>query len=549
MAISVVLSLIQVGTYLSAVRAYRSEPVLRLANAIHAEEPFAVEEFKRNYDGQAARQLARVVAGAAASIVDAPNARRWRYLLRYLQPLDEVWADVVPLQDVLARHKKRLDARADAWETDRGPVFGEAWRKHVFGPSAPAVAAAAGAVAAAAGPASKRRDPSRPLRALAAKAGDAPLTRFEELRLAAFCARERSRAKMRSLAGDLKADAAFGRAVRDIGTTTGKADQACVAAFADRADVCGGDGFRAFFDEEVCATLLRGVAKAHLAPFEARLRALFPRVDPLVESAAGQFKFPHAVRDKEVKGADLPASIQKASVDSMPDDPTPPHVKRGVALRRALSWQGRVHLKCAASVSVKSHDRTRAKVKAYASSSGSSEKDYPYAKLVSDPLRATLICDDAEALDRAWRTLKEGSGGSLELLRAKNKLGSDEMPFNVHGNFAFSDPSVAGPPVVVEIQLWSVGRAETRGPSRNRHRCKNHRRRPSSLKVARRSTHLFVLNDVSHWQYEVARAERFGDVSETRTARADVAPRPAHAPEEKDESSRRDRSSDDGAPS
>jgi len=164
--------------------------------------------------------------------------------------------------------------------------------------------------------------------------------------------------------------------------------------------------------------------------------------------------------------------------------------------RRELSWQSRCHLKCAATVSVKTAARAREKVAEYAAAPEG--RAYPYAAHVADPLRATLVCDDAEAMRQAWDTLRTADPRVWRLLRVKNKIDQAVMPFNVHGNFLFSDPEVPGPPVVTEIQLWS--------------------------------TALFVLNDVSHWQYEGARAERFRDVRETRATPVEARERPELGP-------------------
>ena len=65
----------------------------------------------------------------------------------------------------------------------------------------------------------------------------------------------------------------------------------------------------------------------------------------------------------------------------------------------------------------------------------------------------------------------------FRVLRLKNKLGVGKEPFNFHLNCSFH-PSTFKAPIQLEIQIWAAA--------------------------------IMDLNDVSHWQYEVARAGSVG---------------------------------------
>ena len=107
---------------------------------------------------------------------------------------------------------------------------------------------------------------------------------------------------------------------------------------------------------------------------------------------------------------------------------------------------------------------------------------YPYAAFIGDSLRASVVCDDAEAFWRAYEALRgdpDDATRRFRVLRLKNKLGARREPFNYHLNCSFR-PAHFRAPIQLEIQIW-VGA-------------------------------IMELNDVSHWQYEVARAERIDQV-------------------------------------
>ena len=101
---------------------------------------------------------------------------------------------------------------------------------------------------------------------------------------------------------------------------------------------------------------------------------------------------------------------------------------------------------------------------------------------MGDALRASVLCDDAEAFWKCWQALRgdpDDKNQKLRVTRLKNKLGKGKEPFNFHVNAWFKSPKLADP-LMVEIQIWV--------------------------------TSIMALNDVSHAQYEVARAASVGAI-------------------------------------
>ena len=138
-------------------------------------------------------------------------------------------------------------------------------------------------------------------------------------------------------------------------------------------------------------------------------------------------------------------------------------------------WAKRCALKCARNLSVKKTERMAAKVDEYAREKAKGQ--YPYAAFIGDSLRASVVCDDAEAFWKAYEALKgdpDDPHQRFKVLRLKNKLGGGKEPFNFHLNCSFQ-PSTFKAPIELEIQIWAAA--------------------------------IMDLNDVSHWQYEVARAD------------------------------------------
>ena len=102
---------------------------------------------------------------------------------------------------------------------------------------------------------------------------------------------------------------------------------------------------------------------------------------------------------------------------------------------------------------------------------------YPYCAFIGDSLRASVVCEDAEAFWKTYCALKgnpDDPKQRFKVLRLKNKLGVGKEPFNFHLNCSFH-PTTFRAPIQLEIQIWAAA--------------------------------IMDLTDVSHWQYEVARAD------------------------------------------
>ena len=91
---------------------------------------------------------------------------------------------------------------------------------------------------------------------------------------------------------------------------------------------------------------------------------------------------------------------------------------------------------------------------------------------MTDVLRASFIVDTAEGFVKIWEGLLASS--DFTVVRLKNKLGRRQEPYNFHLNASFK-PDALSAPIIVEIQLWVAS--------------------------------IMALNDVSHAQYEIARAK------------------------------------------
>ena len=101
---------------------------------------------------------------------------------------------------------------------------------------------------------------------------------------------------------------------------------------------------------------------------------------------------------------------------------------------------------------------------------------------MGDSLRASVLCEDAESFWKCWQALRgdpDDKNQTLRVTRLKNKLGKGQEPFNFHLNALFQ-PSALADPLMIEIQIWV--------------------------------TPIMDLNEVSHSQYEVARAKTPGDI-------------------------------------
>ena len=101
---------------------------------------------------------------------------------------------------------------------------------------------------------------------------------------------------------------------------------------------------------------------------------------------------------------------------------------------------------------------------------------------MGDALRASVLCDDAESFWKCWQALRGDPNDkkqTLRVTRLKNKLGKGQEPFNFHVNALFKSSKLTDP-LMVEIQIWIAP--------------------------------IMDLNEVSHAQYEVARAASVGAI-------------------------------------
>ena len=140
---------------------------------------------------------------------------------------------------------------------------------------------------------------------------------------------------------------------------------------------------------------------------------------------------------------------------------------------------GPAALKCARDMSVKAAPRMTAKIAEACEGGGG---DWPHCARVTDALRASVLCDDAEAFWHCFRAIRgdpADEAQTLRVVRLRNKLGAGKTPFNLHVNGLFR-PTALADPILVEIQIWA--------------------------------TPIMALNDVSHAQYEVVRAGAPGDI-------------------------------------
>jgi hypothetical protein len=134
-----------------------------------------------------------------------------------------------------------------------------------------------------------------------------------------------------------------------------------------------------------------------------------------------------------------------------PASPTPSS-KSTSLIASADSLEGTCHLH--AEGSVKSVSRMEVKVREYRSAG---ETNFS-TSLVSDPLRATVVCTNSHAMVKALEAVTTGIPSLTIVLRMKNKLAELKKPLNIHVNPVFQPPNTT--PVTVEIQfmheVWSV---------------------------------------------------------------------------------------------
>ncbi|KAH8065491.1 hypothetical protein JL720_12720 [Aureococcus anophagefferens] len=386
-----------------------------LLDRIHRRAPFDRADFEAAYGAAAA---AKELQGAA--------------------PLP-VWADA-PAIDVLARCAPSFDDDVAARATGEGPVADDVARRRCHG----ATLAGTPAFARAEGGASGRAD------ALRRVAADHAWSPWEAFRLVALWAMHGTKAEMDRRCAAFLALEPYGdylRAERDV-----KADleqpllrRAEVAAVTDL--VARGPQTARFLAEvdRLCFPELAEAGAAHRATDEAWLRD----VDPGTRRTTPPRARPDAPDDAAARATSASRSRGEAG-----------GAGRG---RRCL-------LKCSPDVSIKKTTRMAAKIDEYEKEKG--EGRYPCCAFVGDSLRASVVCEDAEAFWKTYCALKgdpDDPKQRFRVLRLKNKLGKGREPFNFHLNCF--QPSTFKAPVQLEIQIWASS--------------------------------IMDLNDVSHWQYEV----------------------------------------------
>ncbi|KAJ1450764.1 hypothetical protein M885DRAFT_499899 [Pelagophyceae sp. CCMP2097] len=205
----------------------------------------------------------------------------------------------------------------------------------------------------------------------------------------------------------------------------------------------GGEALREQFDEAVLPQVLRSVALDAHPAFIAALRALV-----CAPKAGG--------------GGDDDGGEEKAP--SAPPATSP------------ASWRRKCELyKSDPGTAVKSAARMSVKVEEYRTDDGpgspAASVSWPCAARITDPLRATVICDDAEAIVRAYAALRgddaDGAAATahpFRVTRLKNKLGLCTKPYNLHVNCVF-DRGAGVALITTEIQIVARTVNDIYGPS------------------------------------------------------------------------------------
>ncbi|KAJ1445282.1 hypothetical protein M885DRAFT_579466, partial [Pelagophyceae sp. CCMP2097] len=200
----------------------------------------------------------------------------------------------------------------------------------------------------------------------------------------------------------------------------------------------GGEALRDQFDEAVLPQALRSVALDAHPAFIAALRALVCAPEADDDADAGDEK------------------------DSSP---------------RRASWVSKCELyKSGSATAVKSATRMSAKVEEYRGEDGpgsAASASWPNAARITDPLRATVVCDNAEDIVRAYSALcGDAADGAAAMAhpfrvsRLKNKLGLCTKPYNLHINCVF-DRGNGAAPITTEVQIVPLAVNAIMGPSHN----------------------------------------------------------------------------------
>ena len=437
-----------------------NEGDFKLGDAILRREPFAAAKFEAA-TSRSSKLLYDCVSHAASEIVDAPDPAGMAYLRNHLVALGSVWEDRVAAAEACRARRDALEAQLARRGGAPGPP--EAQLARLFGDAAPVAVS------------TRRRRSMEDLRAFTRR-GAAPdrgpgspeqsalgfgdvlelvaettWSRFEVLRLDALWAMNGTSEVMARRCASFLAAEPWGSDLRGLANVEAPAAQPplyradLLAALDGLATARARPAHRAALDRGCLAELLRALAAASYGDFEAHLRRLVPGARTYGEDRGPE------------PGSPL------AAVKPPP----------------ARAWGARCALKCARDMSVKAAPRMTAKIAEACEGGGG---DWPHCARVTDALRASVLCDDAEAFWHCFRAIRgdpADEAQTLRVVRLRNKLGAGKTPFNLHVNGLFR-PTALADPILVEIQIWA--------------------------------TPIMALNDVSHAQYEVVRAGAPGDI-------------------------------------
>ncbi|KAJ1454376.1 hypothetical protein M885DRAFT_521919 [Pelagophyceae sp. CCMP2097] len=219
-------------------------------------------------------------------------------------------------------------------------------------------------------------------------------------------------------------------------------------------ELAGNDGgaLREAFDEAVLPHALRSVAAAAHPAFIRALQNLLTD-DDADDAFDG---------DGPDDGAPPPPPLYPPLL-SPPPAPPGPHstpLATPVAPAPPALWASRCLLyQSGPETAVKSAARMRTKVEEYRregprpQNSPETDSLWPHASRITDPLRATVVCDDAESIVRAYAALVGGGPEHpFRVTRLKNKLALCTKPFNLHVNAVF-DRGNGAAPILTEIQI------------------------------------------------------------------------------------------------
>ncbi|KAJ1448157.1 hypothetical protein M885DRAFT_540169 [Pelagophyceae sp. CCMP2097] len=494
-----IVSAISVAITVRLYSAFKGEEVNKVLDLVRSRHAFARDDFLRLHVGMNVRVMDDVVFAAALAILDdefmerptkaaqaagAAAAPGWAYLTVHLLPLRDVWTRAIRTRTVLVTHAPRLLANVALLVRMRARCAPAAGGRVTLDQFAKAVDAVLGPLA-------------QELR------GDVVAATFSRLSVTT------------EPRPTLDIDECFEPAMREIldalirdHTTDEDDDDRRRSGSLDYAENVAASFRKLAFSKKYGAegrqdddapeggdkdTFFDLAMHAHVANFqcwvvmeEAAAATLTEphwgaRISELQDFSDG----PNAVLQAPLFGTHLAAWAAElgGNAGGEPfnvlrehfDEAVLPHALRSVALAahpayiaalRALlrepepGWASKCELyNTGPATAVKSAARMRAKVEEYRSSEEGlpAIASWPHAARITDPLRATIICDDAEAIVRAYAALcgggADGDGAHpFRITRLKNKLALCTKPFNLHVNCLF-DRGAGAAPITTEIQI------------------------------------------------------------------------------------------------